>query len=56
MSDIKLVIDCKNCIHCEFHEAYESCELRTQNRIIYNHTKEAENCGYYKQMQYGNGE
>ena len=44
-----LVIDCKNCIHCEFHKAYESCELRTQNRIIYNHKKEAENCGYYKQ-------
>ena len=56
MSDLKLVIDCQNCIHCEFHKAYESCELRTKNRIIYNHKQEAENCDYYKQMQYGNGE
>ena len=36
----------------EFHKAYESCELRTQNIIIYNHKKEAENCGYYKQKIY----
>ena len=37
MSDIKLAIDCQNCVHCKFHKAYESCELRTQNIIIYNH-------------------
>lgn len=46
-----LVIDCQNCEHCKFNRAYESCDLRIKNKIIYNHKKEAENCGHYKQKK-----
>lgn len=46
-----LVKDCQNCEHCKFNRAYELCDLRIKNKIIYNHKKEAENCSHYKQKE-----
>ena len=52
MSDERVLIrDCFNCVHCEWHKAYESCALRTKNVIIYNGAKEALRCNRYEQKK-----
>ena len=47
----ELARHCYNCVHCEFHRAYESCALRTKNRIIYNGKREAASCDCYEQRK-----
>lgn len=47
----ELTRHCYNCIHCEWHKAYESCVLRTKKIIIYNGTREAVNCNHYEQKK-----
>ena len=44
---------CFNCVHCEWNRAYESCALKTKNRIVYNGKREAANCNRYKQKEAG---
>lgn len=46
-----LVRHCFNCVHCEQHRAYESCTLKTKNKIIYNGKREALSCNSYQQKK-----
>lgn len=47
----ELARHCYNCVHCEWHKAYESCSLKTKNSIIYNGKKEAVSCNRYEQKK-----